>query len=198
MIKNMLTSCNPCRTVFCKKWVGIACNFSVMFKFHAFFYTRASETYSKYVFDSSMTFIWWREHACKILVKLWDFLLLEWQSISGEISILCSLILSWLFQVPIHIKTGPLICFKNQRTGFYMIGIPIMKELMEILNPPLRIIAFTLKFVQFGLVCSQTSYFYWITFACHLWAWNEFIAKRCIVYRRLQWNETKLDSQSSI
>ena len=35
-----------------------------------------------------------------------------------------------------------------------------MKELMEIFNPPLRIFAFTLKFVQSGLVCSQKSYFY--------------------------------------
>lgn len=35
-----------------------------------------------------------------------------------------------------------------------------MKELMEILNPPPQIIAFTLKFVQPGLACLQTSYFY--------------------------------------
>lgn len=35
-----------------------------------------------------------------------------------------------------------------------------MKELMEIINPLLQIIAFTLKFFQSALVCSQKSYFY--------------------------------------
>ena len=41
-----------------------------------------------------------------------------------------------------------------------MTGASIMKELMEIINPPLQIIAFTLKFFQSALVCSQKSYFY--------------------------------------
>ena len=31
---------------------------------------------------------------------------------------------------PYHIETSPLICGANQWTGFYMIGIPVMKELI--------------------------------------------------------------------
>ena len=30
---------------------------------------------------------------------------------------------------PYHIETSPLICSENQCTGFYMLGISVMKEL---------------------------------------------------------------------
>ena len=33
---------------------------------------------------------------------------------------------------PYHIETSPLICSANHRTGFYVIGTPIMKELIFI------------------------------------------------------------------
>ena len=38
---------------------------------------------------------------------------------------------NWLFRDwrLYHIETSPLICFANQRTGFFMIGTPIAKEL---------------------------------------------------------------------
>ena len=36
---------------------------------------------------------------------------------------------SFMTEVPIIIKTSPLVCRANQRTGFYMIGTPAMKEL---------------------------------------------------------------------
>ena len=32
---------------------------------------------------------------------------------------------------PYHIETSPLICSENQWTGFYMIGISVMRELMN-------------------------------------------------------------------
>ena len=33
--------------------------------------------------------------------------------------------------LPYHIETHPLTCIANQRTGFYMIGLSVMNDLMS-------------------------------------------------------------------
>ena len=50
---------------------------------------------------------------------------------SKNLSRLKSWIKSFMTEVPNKKETIPLICFANQRTGLYMIGTSVMKELIN-------------------------------------------------------------------